>query len=151
MREKAALNIENLAMSDLNSRQIKFVRNLLIGMTYTDAYVGAGYHAKNDTVAAANASRLIANDKVKAFWDEEKAKLLDLSRSRIVSLALDALPVVQSVMTTSKDDFARLGAAKDILDRAGLKPETKIELGGEGRVIINFLGLEDDDFPDSEE
>lgn len=143
--------VESTMAEELNSRQIKFVRNLLKGMTYTLAYTEAGYRAKSDDIAAANASRLIANDKIRAFWDAEQEKLLALSRSRIVSLAMDALPVVQGLMTSAEAPGIKLAAAKDILDRAGLQAVTKVELGSEGKVIINFIGLDEATFPDAEE
>lgn len=135
----------------LNPRQIKFVRNLLQGLTYTEAYKEAGYKPKNDDVAVASASALVRIPKVKAFWDEEKDNLLALTRSRIVSLAMDAVPIVQKQMLNEKNPGTQLAAAKDILDRAGIKAPTKLEFGTDGNVIINFVGLDETTFPDAED
>ena len=46
---------------ELNIKQLKFVDNVFEGMTQYEAYIKAGYEAADDSVARANASRLIAN------------------------------------------------------------------------------------------
>jgi len=138
-------------MPEINNRQILFINGLLEGKTYTQAYKDAGYKPKNDDIAASKASRLLTIPKVQAYWEQKKQELFDLSRSRMISLALDALPVLQELMLNAKTEAVKLGAARDILDRAGLKPEMKLEIDTPGRVFINFVGLGDDPFPDAEE
>src|SRR5262249_55199894 len=53
-------------LSGLTPRQARFVEEYLLGLSASAAYRLAGYRAKNDNVAAANASALIRNHKVQA-------------------------------------------------------------------------------------
>ena len=63
-------------MSDeLSDQQRKFADAVLKGMNQTDAYKAAGYKSKNDDVAAANASRLIGNEKVATYLEAKRTKV----------------------------------------------------------------------------
>src|SRR5262245_51228030 len=50
----------------LSPKQVRFVQEYLIDLNGTMAYRAAGYKARNDNVAAVNASNLIRNSKVAA-------------------------------------------------------------------------------------
>jgi hypothetical protein len=54
----------------LTPRQLRFVEEYLVDLNATEAYKRAGYTARNDNVAAANASALIRNHKVSAAIQE---------------------------------------------------------------------------------
>lgn len=58
-----------------NSRQEAFVQALIKGASQTDAYIAAGYKSKTPEAAAANAARLITNDKVASRLKELRAKV----------------------------------------------------------------------------
>ena len=60
----------------------------------TEAYKRAGYKVSNDNVAAANAIRLLRNDKVKAHIDE---RLKQIENDRIASAA-EVLKYLTSVL-----------------------------------------------------
>lgn len=63
----------SLGAKTLTEQQERFCRFILEGKNQTDAYKAAGYKAKDDNVAKANASRLIANANVAAFLAERRA------------------------------------------------------------------------------
>jgi len=53
-----------------NSQHERFVLELIAGKSQTDAYLAAGYKARNASSAAAAASRLFKNDKIQARLSE---------------------------------------------------------------------------------
>ena len=57
-------------MTKLTEQQERFCRYIIEGLTQTEAYKRAGFKAKTDDVAGANASRLIGNDRIKARLEE---------------------------------------------------------------------------------
>ena len=137
-----------MAKGDLNSRQIQFVQNLLTGMTYTDAYKEAGYKPKNDDIAASSASHLLKDvPKVREYWESQKDEMMELARSRCVSLAMEALPVLQDLLT-DKDPQVQLAAIRQIIKLSGLEPDPKLKIESEAKTYVLFPGLDDDDLPD---
>lgn len=68
-------------------RALAFADLILAGSSQRDAYRGAGYKAKSDASADANASKLIRNAKVAAYLAEKRAALeakTDITRERIL-------------------------------------------------------------------
>lgn len=61
--------------SGLTAQQERFCQFVAQGLNQADAYRKAGYKCKDDAVAAANASRLIANAKVTDRVAELRAKV----------------------------------------------------------------------------
>lgn len=60
-------------------------------------------------------------------------------RERLSDAACGALSVVREIMENADSDNVRLSAAKDILDRAGLKPGgDKKETDNELRVVVEY-------------
>lgn len=62
-----------------NPRQQKFVDLVISGRTQYDAYIEAGYKPRSRKAADANASRLISNDKIKAYITAKRAELQRMS------------------------------------------------------------------------
>lgn len=62
-------------MADLTIKQQKFVDLYLETGNATKSYLGSGFKAKNDEVAASLASRLLRNDKVHAYITAERNRL----------------------------------------------------------------------------
>ena len=63
---------KNLGMSE---RQKIFADHYIISLNATEAYFKAYPKTKNERSAQANGSRLLSNDKVKAYIDEQLEKL----------------------------------------------------------------------------
>lgn len=79
----AALNYDAMSLEELsrllNERQRRFAEELEKGGTEAEAYVRAGFSARG---AAANASRLIKNDRFSAY---RRARSIDLYAKRGIS------------------------------------------------------------------
>lgn len=72
----------------LNIKQRAFADYYLIDQNASAAYVKAGYTAKNENVAAANASALIRTHKVAAYIEQRRKKVLDkleISQERVLA------------------------------------------------------------------
>lgn len=82
--------------------------------------------------AAVKASRLLRNDKVKAYLE---------------NLAEKAATRIEQLMEQNENLTVALGASKDIMDRAGFKPVDKSELsnpdGNLKTIIINKHASDD--------
>lgn len=103
------------AMRALNERQRRFVCALgVTGGEQREAYVWAGYTAKNDNTASACASRLAASEDVKEAIREEALRRLDSS----ALLAVSTLVGIAGPRSTSKDRD-KISAANSLLDRVG--------------------------------
>ncbi len=125
---------------DLSRQQQKFIENYLSGMNLTDAYIKAGYKTKSRYVAGVNASQLMKNPKIRAVVDEAMEEQLQAARDRLNSLTGKAIEALTSLIEHgTAQDSVRLGAAKDILDRAGLKPEKVQEHSGEIKIIHEYV------------
>ena len=128
----------------LTAQQALFVEYYCSGMTAKDAYIKAGYKGKNDDVVRAASSQLLAKLNVRAAVDARLNEIrqniddaIKLSTDRAFSTMLDLLG--------SEMDFARLGAAKYILDTAGHKPAENINLSG--KVTWTVEGVDITKFP----
>lgn len=77
------------------------------------------------------------------FSEEYNEQLDELDRKikrRISNLVSDALDRQKKILCKSNNDNAAAVVAKDVLDRAGYAPDSKIQLEGEGEVhIINNI------------
>ena len=135
----------------LNQKQRKFVLNLMRGMSQTRAYTEAGYQAKNADIAAANASRLIRNEKVKQFWEQKKKEEQEIVASHIVSLSREAAMVIQDLMREGKPDKVKLDAAIAMLNMGGQKPTEKHEVNGNMAMTFKLLDIDLSDYPQQED
>lgn len=69
--------------------------------------------------------------KTTEFTDE----YISAIKSSIKDVAAKAFKVEEKLLS-AKSEMVRLMAAKDILDRAGLKPEDNVNLNGNGVMVI---------------
>lgn len=63
-----------MAKDELTPKQKMFVKEYLVDLNATQAYLRCGYKCKNEKVASVMASRLLANDKVARAIEEAKQK-----------------------------------------------------------------------------
>lgn len=130
-------------MGKFNARHEKFIKGILEGKSQTQAYIDAGYKPKN---ARKYASRLMTNDDIRGAVEEALSEAKQEAK-RI--LELDAGESAQTMTelrkSGTKNDFCRLYAAKDILDRTGLKVAEKLEHSGQidHNVKVEFIGIPD--------
>ena len=103
----------------LTKKEKEFADEYLETRNGTKAALKA-YDTNSENMAAVLASRTIRKDKVRAYL-EEKAEI--------------ASQVIFELATTSQQDNVRLGAAKDILDRAGHKPKDEVDVTTQGESL----------------
>lgn len=121
----------------LNPQQRKFVENILTGMNQTDAYMKAGYKSKTRKTIGNNASRLMENDIIRAEIDCRLEAITDNAyRILKANTTKAAEKLVLMMEWATENDRNKLAAVKDVLDRAGLKPEEKVKL--QQRIIVEF-------------
>lgn len=107
---------------DLTKKQEEFAKEYLETGNGTQSVLATNSDVTNDNSAAAIASRMLRNAKVKAFL-EDKAELAAIR--------------IQELSEQSENLNVALGASKDILDRAGFKPIDKSEITGkDGKDLI---------------
>lgn len=77
-------------------------------------------------------------------YNEQVAEIDRKVKRRISNMVNDALDRQKRILNKSKNDNAAAVVAKDVLDRAGYAPDSKIQLEGEGAVqIINNIPRSD--------
>lgn len=138
-------------MAELTEKQRRFCEEYIKELNAGEAYIKAGYNAKDKTVARNNASRLIANDSVKNYIAELRG---EVKRNNIAD-AVEIREMLSSVirgeleeenaMAINKGDFVqeiekvktqvkvkdRLKAADMLSKMLGIdKPEEKNEMEG---------------------
>lgn len=91
-----AVNKSNSNSSRLNQNQLLFANLYFKSGNATKSYQQA-YGETNEDAAAANASRLIGNDKVKAY--------LDLMRSKVENASIATVTEVQEELTRFMSDI----------------------------------------------
>lgn len=112
----------------LTDKQEAFVREYMIDLNATQAYIRAGYNVKSPDVAKANASRLLTNANVLARIEElqaERSKKLELDADwvlrrlkEISDKCMQAEPVMtfdyesKSMVETGEFQFDSTGANK---------------------------------------
>ena len=124
-------------MAALREQQKRFVDEhlRLREKNATAAAIAAGYSEKS---ASSQASQLLNNPKVLEYLKQRKSQLHQDLRREFMFDALEARKVMYSIMEDpAAQDADRLRAAKDFLDRAGFKPEEKIQHAGLGTVIFS--------------
>lgn len=109
----------------------------------TQAAINAGYSSKT---AASQASQLLKNPKVLEYLKERKMALSDDLRNEFLFDALEARKAMHKILTSPyADDKDIINVAKDFLDRAGFKPQDKLEVSGEIKTSNPLEGLSTED------
>lgn len=118
----------------LSPRHQKFIQGILEGKTQGQAYIDAGYSPRG---ARSSASKLLTNPNIQG---EIQHRLDEVKRQAKIHLEQEVLTaattLTELVESGCKDDFCRLYAAKDILDRTGLKPKEEHVLSGDVPITI---------------
>jgi len=124
---------------DLTIRQRKFIDNLFKGMSQKRAYIEAGYAEKSAEVCA---SQLLRNPKIQEEIERRLREINRANKVRLARISEAALAKLLSIINEAEEDKVRLEAIKDALDRAGLKPEEKVNIGGGIKVEFEIVDNE---------
>jgi phage terminase small subunit len=132
-----------MAAEQLSARQTIFVTEYLKDRNGTQAAIRAGY---SERTAGEQASRLLANVKVKQIVNKKQENINKDLREMFADEAVNAFKVLKEIMMKGAAmDKDRLAAAKDLLDRAGYKPVDKIVADLTTRTYEDQLSELDDD------
>ena len=101
----------------------------------TEAYKLCGYSAKT---AGNNVWHFMKKYGIREIIEERLADSTKEVDDQIKMKSQDAFDVEYRIMTTGENEFARLKASQDIMDRAGLKPKEKIDQNIRGTVRIEM-------------
>jgi hypothetical protein len=104
-------------------------------MSATEAYKLCGY---SESTAGRNVWHFMKKYEIREIIEERLADYTKEVSDHIKMKSQDALDVAYRIMTTGENEFARLKAAQDILDRSGLKPAEKVDQNHSGTVKIEF-------------
>ncbi|KAA3404611.1 terminase small subunit [Akkermansia muciniphila] len=92
----------------------------------TQAAIAAGYSKKT---ASSQASDLLKVPEVSKYLEEQKKKLESDLRQEFIFEASEAFKVMRAIMKNEDArDADKINVAKDFLDRAGFKPQEKVEI-----------------------
>ena len=109
----------------LNSKQSKCIELMTAG-NRTQKEIASCLHVTEAT---------ICNWKKNAEFMAEYTLALKNSMKEVAAKAF----CVEKSLLKARSESVRLMAARDILDRAGFKPDENINLGGEAVVLVNDL------------
>ena len=134
----------------LSVRYERFIQGILDGKTQADAYIQAGYSPRG---ARSSASKLLTNPNIQGEIQKRLDEVKRQAKIHMEQRSLKAATTMTELLDSgSKDDFCRLYAAKDILDRTGLKPDDKVEHTGEIRIVKEIVtSTIDDKLPSEQE
>lgn len=96
-----------------NQRHEEFARNIVKGMSGTEAYKAAGYSVSSDEAAAVNASRLLTNAKVQG----RVAELQERAATGTVTTVESLLEVCWAIIVEARGE-KDFGAASQTIERA---------------------------------
>ena len=109
----------------------------------TQAAINAGYSPKS---ASSLAYQLLQNPTVLEYLKMRKAALIEDLRNEFLFDAVEARKAMHKILISPyAEDKDIINVAKDFLDRAGFKPQDKIELSGEIKTTNPLEGLTTED------
>jgi phage terminase small subunit len=115
----------------LTPKQARFVEEYLVDLNATQAYRRAGYSARTDKVAAANAAALLANHKVAAAIQARRDRLskkLEITQERVLQeLARIAFADVRNLFTWDEERACYVPSANLTDDEAAAISEIQAE------------------------
>jgi hypothetical protein len=97
-------------------------------MSATEAYIKAGYEAKS---AGQNVLKLIKNDNIAEIIENRKAEISKNVDNKIALAEEEAFLGILNIGRNGENDFAKLKAWQDILDRRRGKAKQAIDVGGQ--------------------
>lgn len=119
----------------LTSRQSLFLDYLLTGMRHDEAYLKAGFTCKPEH-ARSRAARTLTLDYVREEFERRQEERRERILRKIEREADASVETIKEVRDSSELDFARLSAAKDLLDRAGYKPPERHEVESKSLIVV---------------
>ena len=140
-----------MAGSKLNPRHEIFIQGILEGKSQTRAYIDAGYKPKNARKAASN---LWTNIDIQGEVKRRTEEVTEQARIHLKEKSLNAAKTITDLAEDgTKDDFCKLQAAKDVLDRTGLKVAEKLEHSGkvDGEFTFRIIGIDPNSFPEQDD
>jgi phage terminase small subunit len=118
----------------LTARQKLFVREYLVDLNATQAYIRAGYRA-SEAVARANSARMIANDSISAAIHEaleKRFQKLEISSENVLQeIAKSAFANIMDYMVIHKDGLASIDLSKLTREQAAAIAEIRYDDAGE--------------------
>lgn len=115
--------------SKLTTLNRKFVVNLVgSNMSQREAYLAAGGKAKSEASQDTNASRMLSDAKVKAFYDS----LMSTAASSAVLTREEALEILSNNAKQAEEHRDQHAAIKQLSDMQGWNAPKKSELTGAG-------------------
>lgn len=110
----------------LNPRIQRFIDLYVSGtMSATEAYKACGY---SESTAGRNVWQFMKKYEIRDIIDSILADSTKEVADQIKMKSQDALDTAYRIMITGDNEFARLKAAQDILDRGGLKPSDNVNM-----------------------
>nr|DAU37961.1 MAG TPA: terminase small subunit [Caudoviricetes sp.] len=92
----------------------------------TQAAANAGYSPKT---AASQASMILKDSEVQGYLEQQKKQIESELRQEFVFGASEAYRVMLEILQNPESrDIDKISVAKDFLDRAGFKPQEKMEI-----------------------
>lgn len=123
-----------------NPKRLKFVEEYFKGGgNATEAYLKAGYKAKNRDNAAKQANQLMRNNEVRELIDRELSKQKDKLRG----LVPKAIGTLEEILDNKElRESVRIDASKEVLDRAGVQPLPPQKSDNSFNIQINFVDVD---------
>lgn len=119
----------------LTPRQSLFLDYLLTGLPYAEAYLKAGYKAKPQN-ARSRAAETLRIDYVAEEYERRQKERRERLFRKIESECDKSIDTVTEIRDTSDLDPTRLSAAKDILDRGGIKQAERHEITSKSLIVV---------------
>lgn len=105
----------------------------------TKAAINAGYSKKS---AQSQASQLLKDSNVLEYLEDRKGQIKRELQQEFIFDALEARKVMCDILKDPEAvDRDKINVAKDFLDRAGFKPDDKVQLSGEVNTSNPYEGL----------
>jgi phage terminase small subunit len=109
-------------MTKLSEQQERFCQFVIQGFTQTEAYKRAGYKSKDEHAAGANASRLIANDRIAQRIAELRAPVAKRAEVTLAYLQKRALRLLNKA-----EKAQQFAAANGALKELGILSGERVE------------------------
>ena len=126
---------------ELTDRQLRFVEEYVKDYNATQAAIRAGYSEKT---AHNSGHRNVKNGEIQEKIKELQELMRTQLQQQFSSDAIVARKIMLNIMSDEEaPEAVRLSAAKDFLDRAGVKPVEKQEVDSKGELGIKVIWADD--------
>lgn len=129
--------------SKLNPKHVRFIKNLLKGMGYGEAYREAGYNPKDIYSACSSAYNLLKKPEIAEEYERRQAQQDQHDRKLVRTKRTRALVQLFNLVEYGDDkQKPRLGAINLVLKLDGFVPEEKHKHEHSGSVEHQITGIE---------